>query len=154
MSRGPRRSHSTRSPLTLRGAIGGGVLLLVLLALAGFLFVYAGPGPRAAQGASTDVVLDHGAGVRGIARTLKHAQVIRTEAVFLAMAKLTGGRGLKAGEYLIPSGESMAGILSDIRAGRVVRHFITIPEGWTSEMAANAVNASPFLTGFAPTPPE
>jgi UPF0755 protein len=132
-----------------------GVVLALAVATAGaLLFLYAGPGPRAANGQSTTVVLEYGSGVRGIARTLKEAHVIRSQALFLAMAKLAGGARLKAGEYAIASGESMARIISDLRAGRVVRHFITIPEGWTSEMAANAVNGSPLLTGQAPTPPE
>ncbi|MBL8772744.1 MAG: endolytic transglycosylase MltG, partial [Phenylobacterium sp.] len=61
---------------------------------------------------------------------------------------------LKAGEYEVKSGASMASLLADIRAGRVVRRRITIPEGWTSGMAAEAVNAYPALTGRADEPPE
>src|SRR6185295_6235463 len=48
----------------------------------------------------------------------------------------------------------MAQVLSDIRAGKVVRHLISVPEGWTSGMAADAVNAEPVLTGLAEEPPE
>jgi UPF0755 protein len=48
----------------------------------------------------------------------------------------------------------LARILSDLRAGRVVRHLITVPEGWTSEMAAQAVARQAVLLGQAPTPPE
>jgi UPF0755 protein len=131
------------------------VLGLLFVAAAILAFLYAGPGPRAPQGPATTVVLEHGRGVPGIARALKRAGVIRSRLAFIAMAKLTAGGGsLKAGEYAVRSGESMASILGDLKAGRVVRHFVTIPEGWTSEMAANAVNASPVLTGLAPVPPE
>lgn len=148
MSRRPR----PRS-LTGRGGLAG-LALLILLAAAGYLlFVYAAPGPRAREGDSTTVVFEHGAGTPQIARTLASAGVIRAPTVFMAMAKLTPG-SLKAGEYAIASGESMSRILSDIKAGRVVRHFVTIPEGWTSEMAADAVNAAPELTGAATVPPE
>jgi UPF0755 protein len=133
---------------------GGVILALLVLGAAVLLFLYVGPGPRAANGQSTSVILERGTGVRGIARTLKRSHVIRSQGLFIVMAKLAGGARLKAGEYAIDSGESMARIMSDLRAGRVVRHFITIPEGWTSEMAVNAVNASPLLTGQTATPPE
>ena len=155
MSRGPRRRSTRGSALTARGGFGGLVLILLIAAAAVLAFLYAGPGPRASQGASTTVILERGRGVPGIARALARAGVIRSQTVFMVMAKLTaGGASLKAGEYAIASRESMAAILGDLKAGRVVRHFVTIPEGWTSEMAANAVNASPVLVGFAGPPPE
>jgi UPF0755 protein len=125
----------------------------LVLVGAAFAFVGLGPGPRAAQGPATTVILERGRGVPGIARALKRSGVIRSETVFMVMAKLAGG-SLKAGEYAIASHESIAAIISDLKAGRVVHHFVTIPEGWTSAMAAQAVNASPVLVGFAPTPPE
>jgi UPF0755 protein len=140
--------------VTLRGRILA-VLLGLLIAGAGlFAFLYLGPGPAAKAGGSTTVILDHGVGVPGIATAMKAAGVIRSKTVFMVMAKLTGGGRLQAGEYAIRSGESAAAIIGDLKAGRVVRHFVTIPEGWTSDMAARLVNAEPLLTGQAPTPPE
>jgi UPF0755 protein len=99
------------------------------------------------------VILPKGAGVSRIADELGQAHVIRSKLVFIFAAKLGAG-SLKAGEYSIPSRASMAHILGQLRAGRVVRHLITIPEGWTSEMAAEAVARSPVLTGVATPPPE
>lgn len=141
----------SRGPLSVR--LGGAILGLLVLVGAAFVFLLFGPGPRAAQGQTTTVILEHGRGVPGIARALKGAGVIRSQALFMLSAKLAGG-SLKAGEYAVRSGESMAAIIGDLKAGRVVRHYVTVPEGWTSAMAAQAVNASPVLTGFAPTPPE
>jgi UPF0755 protein len=54
----------------------------------------------------------------------------------------------------IPSGASMGRVLGDIQAGRVVRRLITIPEGWTSGMAVDALNAAEGLTGVVAEPPE
>jgi UPF0755 protein len=99
------------------------------------------------------VILPKGAGVARIADELAQAQVIRSRPVFVLAAKLGGG-SLKAGEYAIPPHASMARILSDLRAGRVVRHLITVPEGWTSEMATEAVTRSPVLTGVVVAPAE
>ena len=131
------------------------LLLILLIAGAGVLgFLYVGPGPQAARGTATTVILEKGVGIGGIARALKTAGVIRSQAVFMVIAKLTAGSRLKAGEYAIRSGESMADIIADVKAGRVVHHFITIPEGWTSQMAADAVNAAPWLVGRAEAPAE
>jgi UPF0755 protein len=150
---GRRRSRKGAPRAKARPARRGGLrlaILILLLAGGWAAWIYAGPGPRAGV---TTVVLPKGAGVSRIADALAEAHVIRSKLVFMAAAKL-GGRSLKAGEYAIPSHASMARILADLRAGRVVRHLITIPEGWTSEMAAEAVGRSPVLIGTAVAPPE
>lgn len=131
--------------------------IFVLLFLAGgwVIWTYRGPGPSAQQGQATDVILPRGAGVGQIASTLKAAGVIGSREVFYLAAKLGGaGRRLKAGEYEFRSGEPMAEVLSDIAQGRVVKRFVAVPEGWTSDMAADAVRAEPVLTGTVETPPE
>lgn len=130
------------------------VALIAVVVIAGgwVIWNYAGPGPAAQP---TTVVLERGAGIAGIASDLAKAGVIRSKALFIAAAKLTGaGSRLKAGEYEFKRGASMAGVIGDIRQGKVVKHFITVPEGWTSEMAWEAVAKSPVLTGTAEVPPE
>jgi len=128
------------------------IVLLAALAAGWALWSYAGPGPKA-PAAVTAVELKKGAGVAGIADQLAEAGVIRSKPLFMLAAKL-GGSTLKAGEYEFASGASMRKVLADLRAGRVVRHLVTVPEGWTSEMAAEAVARSPILTGLAVAPPE
>ncbi len=146
----PRRRIPVRRP-SRRGA--GFVILLLAAMAAGWAgWNYAGPGPEAKAGA-TDVTLPKGAGVSQIADQLAQAHVIRSRLVFMIAARLRGG-SLKAGEYEFPSGASMAGVLTKLKAGSVVRHLVTIPEGWTSEMAAEAVQRSPVLVGEAEAPPE
>ncbi|ACG77972.1 conserved hypothetical protein [Phenylobacterium zucineum HLK1] len=143
-----------------RSARKGGLVLLALGALAALIAVaavwsYAGPGPAAKSGETTVVVLERGSGLTRIAGALEDAGAIGSAGLFVLAARLTGAAGeLKAGEYEFPSRAPMARVLADIRAGKVVRHFITIPEGWTSEMAAEAVNRQPVLTGTAPVAPE
>jgi len=129
-----------------------GVLLLLALAA---VWSFEGPGPRARSGAVTTVILAKGSGVRQIGGALKDAGVITSSGLFSVAARVTGAAAqLKAGEYEVASGASMASILRDIRAGKVVRHLISVPEGWTSGMALDAVNAAPWLTGSAEEPPE
>ena len=150
----PRRRVRIRSSARGGGRRGASlILLLILLAGAAWaIWGYLGPGP-ASKADPTTVVLPKGAGTSQIAAQLSQSGVIRSQLLFIAAAKLGGG-SLKAGEYEIETGASLARILSDLRAGRVVRHLITVPEGWTSEMAAQAVARQPVLLGEAAAPPE
>ncbi len=151
----PRRAWGRR--ISRRAAVGAGLIALglsLLLALAG-VWSFSGAGPEARSGPSTTVVLDRGAGVSRIGDTLEAAGVISSAGLFALAARLSGATSeLKAGEYEFRSGASMASVLRDIRAGKVVRRLLTIPEGWTSAMALDAVNAEPVLTGTAEEPPE
>jgi UPF0755 protein len=131
--------------------------LFLVLVLAGswVAWTYRGPGPAAKQGQVTNVVLPKGASVAEIAHVLKSAGVIGSREVFQLAARLGGGgRRLKAGEYEFKSGATMAQVLSDIEQGKVVRRFVAVPEGFTSDMAADAVRDYPVLTGAVETPPE
>jgi UPF0755 protein len=143
-----------RRLMTVFGALttlGGALVLLLAFAL----LAYFGPGPGAQQGGSTDVVLRAGAGVPEIAATLRTAGVIGSDVFFVVAAKLTGaGRSLKAGEYDVPSHASLSDILTAIREGRVVRRFVTVPEGATSQMVMDILMKADFLAGVAPAPPE
>lgn len=160
MSRRPRYRRSAQVTPARRLLIMGGSALSVLaagvaLVLLWALWTYAGPGPKAREGASTDVVLRQGASLPEIASSLKRAHVIGSTAIFIAASEVTGAaKRMKAGEYDIPSHASMAHIIGLIRDGKVVRHLVTVPEGVTSEMVVDILQSSEFLTGSAPVPPE
>ncbi len=144
-------------PTARAGAAGAlGVVLagLVVLVLAA-AWTMNSPGPAARAGEATDVVLPPGAGLQEIAEDLRRSGVIRSAAIFMAAAQASGAaRHLKAGEYAFVSHESLARVIGDIRAGAVVRHLVTIPEGVTSAQVAEILARAPFLTGAAPSPPE
>ena len=96
-----------------------------------------------------------GAGVAEIAATLRHAGIIRSAPLFVTAAQVTRvSHRLKAGEYEFASHDSMATILAKIREGRVVRRFITVPEGVTSEMVTDILMKATYLPGPAPVAPE
>ncbi len=141
----------------IRAVLGAITTLVVIgmVAVLGAAWVYNGPGPAAKAGDKTSVVLRRGASLPEIASSLEQGGVIRSSSIFMTAAKVTGAaRTLKAGEYEFSSRASMAQVLDAIRHGRIVRHWITIPEGRTSDMVMDILNASPILTGSAPTPPE
>ncbi|HEY2357050.1 MAG TPA: endolytic transglycosylase MltG [Phenylobacterium sp.] len=131
------------------------LLIFLVLAAGWVVWTYRGPGPAARHGVATTVMLTRGSSVGQIAGELKAAGVISSREVFLLAAKLGGAaRHLKAGEYEFASGATMAQVLSDVEQGRVVKHFVSVPEGWTSDMATDAVRAEPVLTGTVEAPPE
>lgn len=138
----------------LKSGLATFALAVVVAALVGF-WAYTSPGPTARHGVSTTVILRHGAHLQEIAADLESQGVVRSGSLFMAAAQVTGAaRGLKAGEYAFPSRASLAAVLSMIRQGKIVHHFVTIPEGLTSEQAVAILMADDVLTGSAPVPAE
>jgi UPF0755 protein len=130
-----------------------GVALLAVIAIASAF--YFAPGPAARQSHMTTVVLRAHAGTPEIAADLAQAGAIGSDPLFVFFAEITGqAHRLKAGEYQFRSHASLADVISEIVAGRVVRHFITVPEGETSEMVMQTLERADFLTGFVVAPPE
>ncbi|MFT4091972.1 MAG: endolytic transglycosylase MltG [Asticcacaulis sp.] len=127
--------------------------LLVLVAALG-LYVF-GPGPAAPAGKVTPVTVERGQGLNAIARKLEDAGVIRSATIFKVAARLsTQPKGLRAGTYEFPSRLPMIGVLNHLLEGRVVQHFVTIPEGRTSAQAVRILMATEGLTGDVAVPPE
>lgn len=160
MTRRPRKAPARRAPAPpprrrLPGLLGL-VLLLILIAGGGLAWTAFGPGPGAKEGGeSTTVILKHGSNLPQISEALAEAGVIRLPFTFAVLAKATGGGGhLRAGEYAVPAHASAWDILAMIRAGKIVHHFITIPEGLSSAQVADILNASPVLSGEAEPAPE
>ncbi|HRJ64521.1 MAG TPA: endolytic transglycosylase MltG, partial [Brevundimonas sp.] len=127
----------------------------LIIALIAAWSVFYAPGPAAREGESTVVSLPSGAGVSAIAATLKSAGVIRSTDMFKAAATLTGAdRKLRAGEYEVPSKASLRSVLVLLVEGRVVRHYVTLPEGWSSAQAVEILNNQTILTGTIDAVPE
>lgn len=151
-----------RKPAARRSGLWVGLLaasgtfsLFLIAALAWGWSVYYAPGPAARTGEATVVTLPSGSGVSAIAATLKDSGVIRSIDMFKAAATLSGAdRRLRAGEYRVPSRASLRQVLKLLTDGRVVRHFVTIPEGWSSAQAVDILNREAVLTGTVEVPEE
>ncbi|WP_269516297.1 endolytic transglycosylase MltG [Brevundimonas subvibrioides] len=145
-----------RSGLVVAALAASATVSLFLIAgLAWAWSVYYAPGPSARTGDATIVTLPSGSGVSAIAARLKSAGVIRSADMFKAAATLTGAdRRLRAGEYEVPTRASLKGVLALLTDGRVVRHFVTIPEGWSSAQAVDILNKEAVLTGTIAEVPE
>ncbi len=137
--------------ITAAGTLG----LFVVAALIALWAVYWGPGPKAAEGDATVVTLPSGAGVPAIAASLKSAGVIRSTDLFRAAVSLSGAdRKIRAGEYEVPSGASLATVVGLLVDGKAVRHYVTLPEGWSSAQAVDILMKQPVLTGEVEVPAE
>jgi UPF0755 protein len=154
---GPRHVKQRRSAIAR--VLGWTFLLLlavILLAgLAGFYTYseYSAPGPLAEDKV---FMVDPGQSVTGIGEELQQNGIVSNGRVFALMAQLTGQRArLKAGEYAFPRGATMRNVMALIASGKAITYKISIPEGFTSQMAVERVNANEVLAGdAAAVPPE
>ena len=109
---------------------------------------YAAPGPLPE---ATTVLIAPGTGVRGIARVLADAGVLRQPLVYLALVLAEQPRaGLQAGEYALPPGIAPQAVTTKLMRGEVVIHRLTIPEGLTSADILALLRQEPRLTGGLP----
>ncbi len=146
-----------------RSAVSRVFLSLLFIAVTAFLTAglggflgyqaYTTPGPLQAVKV---VEIDKGLRTPEIAARLEEQGVITDARVFSAAAFLTGARGrLKAGEYEFAAGASMRDVMNLIVSGKALVYKLSIPEGWTSEMAVARIRESDVLTGeIAAIPPE
>jgi UPF0755 protein len=136
-------------------------ILIVLLAVVASAALwnhadYIAPGPKAAKGDETVVLIPEGQGLSRIAETLKKSGVIESAFSFRWSVRLRGEAShLKAGEYAFPSRASMVRVVAILKSGKAILHKLTIAEGLTSQMAYDLIADDTVLTGKAgPVPPE
>ncbi|MGH6876810.1 MAG: endolytic transglycosylase MltG, partial [Rhizomicrobium sp.] len=136
-------------------------ILLVMAALIGGGLLwermeFAAPGPPARNGGRETVVdIAPRQSVWVIANRLQTTGTVRSAALFALGVRLRGeGARLKAGEYAIPSRDSMQSLADLLISGRAIEHKLTAAEGLTSRMIAAIVNADRELAGPAQAPPQ
>ena len=104
---------------------------------------------------SLTVLIPRGASLKRVADTLQSAGAISNATLFRRWVQITGSDDvLKAGEYAIAPGASMAQILDQMRRGEVVLRRLTVAEGLTSAQATALVAAAEGLGGMVEPPPE
>ncbi|MDX5360282.1 MAG: endolytic transglycosylase MltG [Alphaproteobacteria bacterium] len=124
--------------------------LLLIALIAGGIALY-GAHLFQAPGTTEEPVvvqIPRGTGLGGAAAILDEAGVISDRTVFVTATRVRRQAGaIKAGEYEIPAGASMASILDLLVAGKTVQHRLTIPEGLTVAEALDLVRAHEVLSG-------
>ena len=126
---------------------------LVLLVVAGlWLRGWYGSGPLEKD---TAFLVPDGSTLTSIAGTLEKAGAVGSASAFLTRAKVLGGSDpIKAGEFLLPKGASAATVLDTLQHGKVIRRFVTVPEGMPSIVVWERLMKQPLLSGGIPVPEE
>jgi UPF0755 protein len=130
--------------------------LIMLLAAGLALFWGLGgwylPGPLAKD---TEFTVLKGDSFVAVAERLKTTGAVSAPLLFRLRARLLGGTApIKSGSYLIPAGASQATLVDILRGGKVIRRFVTVPEGMPSIMVQERLLAQANLTGEISVPPE
>jgi UPF0755 protein len=100
------------------------------------------------------VVIPPHTGVADIAALLAAHGVVRHRLSFEVAAAIGGdGSSLLAGEYAFPAGISPLQAVALLASGKTVRHWLTVPEGWTSPAVVALVRTAPALDGDPGQPP-
>ena len=137
------------------------ILLVILGIIAAGAAEWAGaawtqPGPAAASGNQSVVLIAPHTSVHDIAQQLQDAHLLNYALAFefdLRLHRMNDK--MKAGEYAIPSQASMADIAAILVSGKSIQHKLTAAEGLTSNMIYKLVIADAELTGDAgPEPAE
>jgi UPF0755 protein len=143
-----RYSKRARHPLVIAGNAIITILLLVgIVAAVGTVFgkqrfEAAGPLDR-----ERIVNIPRG-GLRDIAEVLQREGVIDQPWLFVAgVIALRKNGELKYGEYLFPKQVSMHDVVEKLIENKVVDHFITIPEGLTSDQIVARLKENDVLAG-------
>jgi UPF0755 protein len=130
------------------------VLLLLVVATGGYLYLrhwLDAPGPAAAP---LVVDLPTGLGVAGIGERLAVAGAIESPLLFQVGVRLLGEeRNLRAGEYELKAGQSPKAIIDQLARGEILLHRIAVPEGLTVKEVLGLLEAAEPLAGPVPEPP-
>ncbi len=120
------------------GVIAGGAVIFAYMQ-------FTAKGPLAAN---TVYQVNQGS-KRSIGAQLQDAGIVHSAGIFTAAAYLRGafGNRLKAGEYEFPANASIDQVLSMIISGNAKTYKVTIPEGWTTQMAVARIAENEVLTG-------
>jgi UPF0755 protein len=106
---------------------------------------YTGPGPLAQD---TAIIVQKGTGMAAIAAELAEDGVVRSPREFLLATRLgETSRPIRAGEYAVPAGLSLQGLVELLRSGKTVVRRFTVPEGLTSAQIVELLETEPALTG-------
>ncbi len=122
------------------------LLVIAAVTVAGFAYTrwYLTP---TVNGRAVDVEIPPGESLRMVAARL-HAQGVLPHPLDLVLlARLRGDAdAIRAGEYLVEPGTSVAALLELLKSGKVVMHSLTLVEGWTFKQVLAAVEADPSLS--------
>jgi UPF0755 protein len=126
------------------------LFLLVLAAVAagsGYLYWHWEKDPLPIGAQARDVEIMPGESLRHVAQQFAQQGLLVHDWDLIAYARLhEAAGGLRAGEYQVEPGTTVAGLLAQLRSGKVVMHSLTLVDGWTFKQVLATVEQEPNLT--------
>ena len=107
-------------------------LLVLAAAAAGFAYWWIALRPLPLPENPYNFTVRRGAPLRAVAHELTAAKVLPADWTLVGLARLRGvDRTMKAGNYEVASGTTLAGLLAKLTQGDATQTSFTIVEGWT-----------------------
>src|SRR5579863_9858700 len=127
------------------------VVAVLLFAVGGYLYWRWNVEPLPIGSAAVDVEIFPGESLRKVAERFEGSGLLYRASDLYFYARLDGAAGeMRAGEYRVEPGTTVAGLVVLIRSGKVVMHALTLVEGWTFAQALDAVEQEPNLRHTLP----
>jgi UPF0755 protein len=146
----PKSSRSRRSVFArVFGSLLGFALVAGLVAASVGFYAFTQFTAQGPLKTKTVYVVNSGMKRAEIGADLQDAGIVSSASIFTAASYINGLRGghLKAGEYEFPERASIDEVLGIISSGKTLAYKITVPEGWTTQMAVARLNENDVLTG-------
>ena len=138
-----RRIHTLRASL--------GIAAVLPFVMGGYLYWRWNVEPLPIGPAAADVEIMPGESLRKVAERFESSGLLYRASDLYFYARLEGAAGdMRAGEYRVEPGTTVAGLVALIRSGKVVMHSLTLVEGWTFKQAFEAVEQEPDLRHTLP----
>lgn len=120
------------------------VLFAILVAVAFLAWNwYAAPVTRSTQPVIVDITPGP---LRQVAAQLHAQGALPHPWTLWLLARARGeGHALRAGEYSVAPGTTVAGLLALLKSGKVLLHSLTLVDGWTFAQVRQAIEADPDL---------
>jgi len=120
------------------------LLLLLVAAAAAYGWIVAAPLPLPQPAYAFTV--KPGASLRSVARELAASGVLPADWILVGWARITGrDRTIKAGNYELVAGTTLARLLDKLTQGDVTQTAFTIVEGWSIRDLRSALNKHPGI---------
>ncbi|MFT3988948.1 endolytic transglycosylase MltG [Aestuariivirga sp.] len=146
----PRASAMTR----VLGSLFLIALAVAIAGAAGAFYAYDAftrPGPLADKKV---FMIGKGLSTPEIGAALEQAGIVSNGQIFAAAAWVTGQKShLRAGEYEFAAAMPMNDVMDLIASGKSITYKISVPEGFTTDMALARVTENDVLTGEVTSPP-
>ncbi len=124
----------------------GVLAALIVAAILTFQMLRFQHGSVALTSDDTVFLIRSGSNIKTIAQELTREGIIEDPWLFILLAKLKGVEtSVRAGEYLIETGQSPDDLLETFTRGSAIQYSLTVIEGWTFRQLLDAVAADPIL---------